>query len=522
MSRRLIYGCLVLIFVIALVVRLWGLSFGLPHPSCRPDEATIVEVACLIAAGDPNPHFFHYPSLMIYLLAAWFGLRDAILAAVGGGFVPACDIPILPPSDLLLAARYISTMAGAVTVLPVFVAARRLAGDGVALISALLLALCYPHVRESHFGTTDVLMTLFIALAAAEIVRYTDPESPSTHAHRAGFLAGLAASTKYAGAMLLVPFLWAHIERIRRSGNTFWFASANNRTVLAFIVTATAGFLFTTPFALLDIHAFLRDLGSEMGHLAEGHVSGDTRFDLGRGWWFHARYTLLLGLGLPWCLLAIAGAVWLILRKRPGGVALLLFPVIYYLYAGSGRTVLVRYMVPMLPYFCICAAIAIYAFASYVRRIPATAGIVLTLLVLIVPLRSTICFDRLLATTDSRLLATQWLAQHVPSGASVYMTGLTHGQPQCPPELRSWTRKTGGLSDFMVIPRHPLRFSWVPVWVEDMLYKDYRLIHTIQAFDPSVHGNMYDQLDAFYLPYAGLYGVERQGPNIEIYERIHR
>ncbi|MDB4698654.1 hypothetical protein OAF45_00760, partial [Candidatus Latescibacteria bacterium] len=61
------------ILLVGLALRVWGLAFGLPNISCRPDESTLVHRALAIGAGDPNPHFFNYPSLHFYLLAAVYG-----------------------------------------------------------------------------------------------------------------------------------------------------------------------------------------------------------------------------------------------------------------------------------------------------------------------------------------------------------------------------------------------------------------------------------------------------------------
>ena len=50
--------------------RIWAIDFCLPGAVCRPDEQTNAGIALSIAAGDPNPHFFNYPSLYFYALGS--------------------------------------------------------------------------------------------------------------------------------------------------------------------------------------------------------------------------------------------------------------------------------------------------------------------------------------------------------------------------------------------------------------------------------------------------------------------
>ena len=61
---------LVLVLVLlALGVRLGGISFGLPYVY-HVDEARFADISLKYLRGDPNPHFFHVPSLYTYLVAA--------------------------------------------------------------------------------------------------------------------------------------------------------------------------------------------------------------------------------------------------------------------------------------------------------------------------------------------------------------------------------------------------------------------------------------------------------------------
>ena len=58
------------ILLFGAALRLWGLTFGLPHPETRPDETTIVVTAVGLLYAGLNPHFFNWPSFEFYVVSA--------------------------------------------------------------------------------------------------------------------------------------------------------------------------------------------------------------------------------------------------------------------------------------------------------------------------------------------------------------------------------------------------------------------------------------------------------------------
>src|SRR5262245_35449090 len=142
------------ILLLGAALRFQALDFGLAYPHARPDEGTAVGHAVAILAGDPNPHFFHWPSLTLYLFASALALAKAAGATFND------------PGRIVFA-RAIVAAAGTLTVLPAAAAARRLAGRQAGLAAALFVAVAPLHVRESHFALTDTLMTFFVMASLA-------------------------------------------------------------------------------------------------------------------------------------------------------------------------------------------------------------------------------------------------------------------------------------------------------------------------------------------------------------------
>ena len=274
----------------------------------------------------------------------------------------------------------------------------------------------------------------------------------------------------------------------------------------------------------------MRDVRFESWHLMNAH----RRIVVDVGWRHHALVNLPLGVG--WTLLAtgVAGIVWSVVRKPRQAAMIFAFPLIYYAVAGRGQTVFFRYMVPIVPFLCLGAAAVVAGIYSAVagrNRTLATAAAAAILVATAAPTAvKAIALDRLLARTDSRVLAARWIERRVPPGATILMTG--QGFDVSPPgegtEYQLWlwnlqgrpllTSAAGVRPDWIVVEESPLRFySLVPVELEPIL-QDYTFRHTIQAVRLS-EPHIYDQQDAFYLPIGGFSGVERPGPNITIYER---
>src|SRR5262249_35115377 len=142
--------------------------------------------------------------------------------------------------------------------------------------------------------------------------------------------------------------------------------------------------------------------------------------DVGPGWSHHLGVSLRYGLGEPLLVAGCAGLAVLWVRNGRKAALLSGFPLTYYAVAGSSHTAFARYAVPLVPFFCLFAA-------TLVVRLSARLGggwrslVLMAMLALAIALPSTLSvvrFDRLLARTDSRLLAARWIEAHVPAGSS--------------------------------------------------------------------------------------------------------
>jgi hypothetical protein len=235
----------------------------------------------------------------------------------------------------------------------------------------------------------------------------------------------------------------------------------------------------------------------------------------------------------------LAGLAWLALRRPALALILGIFPAAYYLVAGAGHNVFVRYMIPVVPFLCIFAAFAAERLAAVLARglSGRTAAIASVLGILIVTPSAArvVQFDYLLAQEDNRIVGARWMLEHVPAGSVIYTAGNLYGHMQL--ETRGTPARYDYLDfdwrgerflqrgqpvdrkpDWIVVQRSGIVYSHVSPWIERLIRQDYELVNVIRAADLS-QKNFYDIQDGFYAPFGSFKGVKRFGPNYEIYRR---
>jgi hypothetical protein len=494
----------------AATLRFWGLRFGLPDAMARPDEEAITTIASRFVLIGPNPNFFDYPTLFTYAVAFVERLWP------GGQAVLDDTLP-------RLISRSIAAGLGTASVPLVFLIGRRLFSMRAGLLASGFLAVAFLHVRDSHFGVTDVPMTFMVVLALFVIVAMPEDRASPWTIGLAAVLCGLAASTKYNAALIVAPLV---VAALQRSARPWMYAMI--------AVGFAAGFLAGTPYALIARQKFLADLLGLQSHLSSGHA-----VDEGLGWVHHLTFSLRYGLGLPLLLTSLAGAVWLVVAERRIAWVLLAFPVLYYAGMGSGRTVFMRHMTPIVPFAVIVAAFALDRAAVFVGarlkpRAPyseMTDGMstaLVTILAIAIAYDSaqrSVALDRLLAEPDSRTVAAAFMkASYFPKGVTVFQNGSVYGQVPLVPEGIYPTMPPERLPEVVILQSSRLvAYSTQPAGLRDILAAHYRpLMHVPVERPDGPPEPVFDQQDAFYAPVAGFHHFLRPGPEIEIFVRSDR
>lgn len=405
-------GYFVAVLAVAALLRFWGLGAGIPY-AVGVDEPEVVDrVVQMMKSGDFHPHFFDYPGLIFYL-----HLPIVVLRFIVGAMEARWDsLGDVGPTDFFLWARATTALLGTATVYLVHAAGLRW-GARHALLGAGMLAVMPLHVRESHFALTDVPMTFFVALTWVLSLRAHEQARVSAFA-MAGVAAGLAMSCKYnAGLVVVLPLvaIWMTVP------------TRPSRAVAALATLGgwLAAFLLTSPYALLDLPAFL----NAFAYLAAHFKPRDPSAESGALIYFkHLR----LAFQWPAVLLLFGGLGLALVRavKGPGRVRwvlIALFPLLYFWTITDREQIFARYLLPLVPFACLLVGIAVVSGVGLLRRFDfsravRTAIIVgLTVAAVVPPAVSAVAFNRSRTAPSTQQAAWEWIEANIPRGTIVVL-----------------------------------------------------------------------------------------------------
>jgi hypothetical protein len=517
-SRTETFGALGLALVLASLLRLWGIDYGIPHPTIRPDEERLVGRAQhIFATGNWHPGSFFYPSLPFYLDALALHAYYAAGKLVGRYEEPRdflFDVAVTRPGLHYRVARVVSAAAGIATILAVY--ALSLAAYGrprAALLAAFALAVCHLHVRDSHFATVDVLATLFVTLSLVYACRASSAPTARNFV-LAGVLAGLAISSKYNAGLVVIPIGVAAFYRGRETLSRLALAAA----------ASAAAFAITSPYVLLRFGGFRSDMSFLDDYLFR---TGDLAL------WDHLKLTFPHGLGWPLYVFSALGLARTILRRRHPDAVLLSFAVPFLVMISSVRITFPRYVLPLVPLLLVFAADLV---SSLLERIPsmrmrAASTAAAAMVLLAPPLLDSSSFNRIAAREDTRLQAASFVSENFEPQTRIlvcrgYGAPAINADRRRPPAFAVEERDCGAEgplprdAGFLVTHDHrELPFSRNHPSLSRFLEEHGEAIAT---FDPYRQGAgvepVFYRSDAFYIPFAGLDAVERGGPIVRIWK----
>lgn len=442
------------VVLLAAVLRLWSIDFGVPLVT-HPDEPLIFTAADrMISERTLNPGWFRYPAFIIDVeagvLVAVYGIdrligldADAITtAAYTGGRLVMALLGVLTVLLTGLLGRRVATgtfgshrddrMPGEVNGVGSSVETAGHPSSLAGIVAALLLAVSFVHVKDSHFLKPDVPTGFFCVLALW--VSLDALERQDDRLRRwllAGAAVGLAAAAKYTGAVVAVVPALALILAWRDGHATVPSARRATTTLAAMGAIAVAVFVLVNPGILMTPGDFLSPVDgirAEMEHYRTGHdgaEGNDTwRWYLAEIWrsGFGATLTPIVALGVFLATVTVAR-----LRARNALLLTLVFPPLYYLTIAPYPVRFDRQLIPTLPYLAILGGFAIAVASVYLsawqrRATPQqiVAGSLAAVMILaVIPIADAARWNHVTGLPDTRYAALDWIEAHVPPGAVI-------------------------------------------------------------------------------------------------------
>lgn len=515
MSNRFLLA----IILLAVVVRFWGIDWGLPDKrhigySFHPDEAFHLEWALGLYDGSPIARAFLYGGTFHQTILKFSELMGAKLPG---------DIPL---RNILLVARLFSLFAGVVTVILVFYIGKRLYGDLIGLLAALFLAVLPAHVYSSQQAKPDVIMAMFSTASVLSSLKRRQT-GHLVWSLLSGLMVGMAMGTKISAiAFIFVPIA-ACIGRHTPLKDTL------KETAIIFMAFST-GYLMVSPHILLYPEVFYSGLKIQY------YYQSDPSDEFMDPAWLRYVITILpYGLGIPLLLASVSGIAMTLMKKEQYSILLLLALIPYYALLSWGSWVTFRYTTPLLPVLSVFAARAFWGLMGECK--PLYRAVLYSLLALTVSftLFSTLSFGMFLSAKDTRIAASEWIENNIKPGSTIGLVMSYKGDEFFNPPINRWDyrvwdqilRESYNIQPFLSYP-----FDYIII--NEAQYMEYMRLgegdHNdirVRFFDHVMKGGKYRLIKEFKKRpgMCGLNLIERYPPSdeliypspmIRVYQRI--
>jgi len=408
------YFVILVILIIGLVLRIWGINFGLPY-KFHQDEPIIVNHALAYGTGDLNPHFFIIPPLASYVLFGFYILYFFI-GGICGIFKTAEEFALSffrDPTPFYIIGRVIlGVLPGVLSVYLTYKMALRFFSKKAALYASLVMAVTFLNVINAHYAYTDNLLVLFVILAYISMARLIDDQRRIDYAIT-GLVIGLAVAVKYNAILLLAPFLIAHIIGRRREdrGN---FIDLN---VLIFAGMVALTFIICNPYSVLDARFFWESLT----HRIRGGY---------RGFGHHITYSLFEGLGMISTILGVIGLTWFLKKDFKKAIFLISFPALFYIHLVFRSQPFPRYVLPVIPFLAMGLSFIIFELYEKVKTRALKMAIIVVSLALVMPTTAkSIKADMLFTSKDTRVEAKEWMEKNIQPGVRIALAHTFFSPP---------------------------------------------------------------------------------------------
>jgi 4-amino-4-deoxy-L-arabinose transferase-like glycosyltransferase len=420
------------ILISAIILRIWGIGFGLPN-IYSTDEWFEVKRALKLGVGSyefdrAGKGFFFY---ILFIEYAIYFVITKTLGNVRSGY----DFLLLlfnDPTIFWLIGRATNAVIGSLNCYILYLLGKKLHSENVGLLAALVMAAHILHVNTSHYIDVDIPLVFLITIcllimySSSGTLRYGFP-----HYSILGAVCALAVTAKITGGVILFSVLAFHYGNIklenRISTKSFFI---DKRLVLFWLVFTVVLFLVEPGYLLrikniaVWVLSFFRLVNPDQGSSLKWPIYPRTPWAYYLSTLFPFKY---------WAISA-AALIGLVLSLRiPRREILLAFliPYLFFLFSSQSKELVFgRYLMPVLPILCIYSGLALERLLE-ISQTRLKYGLLVFIIALgftVYPLiDDSVALDLGLSKPDTRTVAKIWVQDNIPVKSKIYIegTGLT-------------------------------------------------------------------------------------------------
>ena len=509
---------LIFILLAGTILRFTNINWD-SYQAFHPDERNISWAVTRIQwFTQLNPKFFAYGGLPIYL----YKILSDVTAWITGD--PSWTTEW---GKIAVVGRSVSATLSSISIFLIFLAARRLFSPSVGVLAAFFLAFSPWAIREAHFSTTETMLVfslLSLLLIGHRLITSKYSKSIYYVCIAAGIIAGFAVGAKTTSLLFfIIPLL------------SIWLPSLDNKLLskhffrdvilhrfpmtVSFLGVASACFLLTSPYTVLDYPHFWESMKYETG------------VALGR---FSVPYTLQFFQTIPYLyqiqtmlwqsgvviILGLVGMIFLIMKyirqKEKTLILFLAFPLIYGAFSGQWLAKFSRYNVPFLPFATIAAA---WLMVTLYKRFR-IAGLFCVAFTACVTLVWGLSNWTVYLRPQTRIEASRWMYEHIPPEALIYTEHWNDGLPVTIEGVQNINFKRDVLTVYEPDNKEKLKYYGEKISSGDFIILSTRRIWatmpklkkrypiTSKFYEKLLQGTLGYKEVATFTSYPGLFGFE--------------
>jgi len=427
---------LVFAAILRLVPIMWDSGFHL-----HPDERMLIMVANRIDFWtNLNPDFFNYGSLPVYLLT---GVSQFVDWALGWN--------IATYDGMLVVGRLLSTICDLLVIFTIYhLSLLIFKKKSLALWSSFFYSLAFFPIQNSHFFIVDTFLTLFVTLLIYLLLLFNKSRSKSLKFNRDDFkriffisITFAAALTTKITAIIFMPIILLVLVIPKKiSKKTFFRLNYYSQSLISILLFAALATLFSylfMPYAFIEYQRFISDVSQQIKMNSDPYIFPYTLQYVGTlPYFYYLKNIFIWGLGPIISILSLVGiinSVKSLKVRNLSSVLFFLFYLLYFLIIGKSSVKFMRYMLPLYPFFAIMAGYGASIITSYELRITKKRplynklSIAFFSLMILSSIIWTFAFLNIYTTPNSRIQASDWIHQFIPSGSTL---GVEHWDDRVP------------------------------------------------------------------------------------------
>jgi len=402
------------IILLAFILRFWGSWYGLPSLFVGDEKSLVGGALKMIYQQNIFPvlepdvfRLLYYPTLIPWVYLIFFA-PYTIFVYLTGNF--ACiselrDLFIMDPSMFFLIARIINVFFATAAVWLIYLITKEIFSKRAGLIAALLYSVSFLPIHQGHFSKHWNLGIFFGLL----IIYFTLPilKNPKTKNYAlVGLLTGLAFFVDYIFALYGLIAVLAHILFTKFSLKQRLF---NKRLwlliLISLLVSGLAILVYPQEFERI---ALGEDSTTTLAKSLIGFL--DVLGQILRTLFYLATFIFISSL---------FGYLFLFFKDKKKFFLLSLIPItapfLYYFLLHFEP----RYILLFLPILTIVAGYGFDQIIEFLKIRSKLAVGLIALIIIFLPLKNAIVFDKILTQDDTRNLAKEWLESNIPAGSKI-------------------------------------------------------------------------------------------------------